>query len=472
MKFSRRDLLKAGGAWALLAPVLMSRGAQAMGEGDLPRRVVILFSPNGPCVEKGPGIGAERDFQLHEWWSPLERHKADGSFFTGLHQAGVPFGEHNEWGHQSAGTGALTARTTEKTNNSTGPSLDQFIGQQLERRGITTPRRSVLWGLHDKVGKWGPWYEDAGKPVSPIFNPYDALADLAPFLGDASSIERRRRVLDRRQLILDTAWRDCAPLRGRLGAEGKQMLDFHCNNIESLERTLGESLDGGMMCPLPDGPATTLPFDTNFKQSSTRDEAMNAFVEMTALAFACDLTRVVGLSFGATAARFAIPDMYNIPSSAKVDSGDSGPQHHAWTHVYGKDEASIMTRARALRGFTQWYSEWVARLLDKLKTTLDANGDPLLKSTLVLWTSELGYKSDHGAHPNTNIPVLMFGDSHGEFETGRHYNLSDHIEDEWDRKKAAMPLHNLFVSIARHAGLDDLDTFGNAGQGGLDWLKG
>ena len=472
MKFSRRDLLKAGGAWALLAPVLMSHGAQAMGDGDLPKRVVILFSPNGPCVEKGPGVGAERDFALHEWWSPLERHKDQGAFFTGLHQAGVPYGEHNEYGHQSAGTGALTARTTEKTNNSTGPSLDQFIGQELERRGLTTPRRSVLWGLHNKVGNWGPWYEAAGKPVSPIFNPYDALADLAPFLGDASSIEQRRNVLGRRQLILDTAWNDCAPLRSKLGAEGRQILDFHCDNLENLERTLGDSLNGGMTCPLPDGPATNLPQDANFMQRSTRDEAMNAFVEMTALAFACDLTRVVGLSFGATAARFAIPESYNIPSSAKVDSGDSGPQHHAWTHVYGQDEASVTARASALRGFTQWYSEWVARLLDKLTTTLDANGDPLLKSTLVLWTSELGYKRDKGAHPNANIPVLLFGDSMGSFQMGRHYREEDHRQGEWTKQKAAMPLHNLFVSIGRHAGLSDLDTFGNAGRGPLDWLAG
>ena len=471
MKFSRRDLIKSAGAWALLAPVLAARGAQAMEGGDLPNRVIILFSPNGPCVEKGPAVGEERNFSLHEWWSPLERHKNEGCFFTGLHQAGVPFGEHNEWGHQSAGTGALTARTTEGTNNSTGPSLDQFIGQELEKRGVTTPKRNVLWGLHDHVGNWGPWYEAAGKPVSPQHDPYAALAELAPFLGDASTIQQKRQALQRRQLILDTAWKDCAPLRSKLGAEGKRILDFHCTNLEALERSVGEAIDGGSaMCPLPDGPATTLGPEENFKQRSHRDEVMAAFVEMAALAFSCDLTRVIGMSFGATAARFSIPEDYDIPSSAKVDSGDSGPQHHAWTHVYGKDDESVAARRKALRGFSHWYSEWVARLLDKLKTTTDAEGKPLLDSTLVLWTSELGYKSDHGAHPNTSIPVLLFGNSRGAFETGRHYDLSHHISDGWDREKAAMPLHNMFVSIARHAGLSDLDTFGNAGQGGLDWL--
>ncbi|MEM1347097.1 MAG: DUF1552 domain-containing protein [Myxococcota bacterium] len=471
MKWSRRELIKSAGAWALLAPVLRARGAGAEGLGA-PRRVIVLFSPNGPCVEKGPALGEERDFILHEWWSPLERHKADGLFFTGLHQAGVPFGEHNEWGHQSAGTGALTARTTEKTNNSTGPSIDQFIGQELERMGESTPRRSVLWGLHERTGHWGPWYEAAGKPVSPIYDPYDALAELAPFLGGGNEIEARRAALGRRRLILDTAWRDCAPLRRQLGAQGKEILDFHCANLESLEQSVDEALAAGGECPVSDGPATTLAPGTNFKQRATRDEAMGAFVEMAAMSFACDLTRVIGLSFGATAARFAIPESYGIPSSAKVDSGDSGPQHHAWTHVYGKDDASVSARRKALRGFNQWYAEWVARLIDKLKSTPDASGGSLFDSTLVLWTSELGYKSDHGAHPNTNIPVMLFGNSMGAFETGRFYNTGAMIQGDWSRQKAAMPLHNLFVSIIRHAGLSHVDTFGNAGVGPLDWLTG
>jgi hypothetical protein len=463
MKLSRRNLIKSAGAWALLGPVLASRPMNALAETNGPRRVIVIFSPNGPILERGPATGTETNFDLLEWWDPLQRHKADGNFFTGLYQAGVPFGEHNEHGHQSAGTGALTARTTEKTDNATGPSLDQFIGQELERAGMITPKRSVLWGLHDSTGKWGPWYEDAGKPVNPLHNPWDALADLLPYVATDNDPSQLAD-LSKRHLVLDRAWQDCSTLRGQLDSTGKEILDFHCSNIESLERSVTQAIQQqGRVCTAPDAPATTLPADTNFNQRSTRDEAMNAWVEMTALALTCDLTRVVGLSFGKTAARLALPESYAIPESAKVDSGDSGLQHHAWTHAYDGGEQ----RRQALREFTRWYSEWVAKLLDKLKTTFDADGRPLLDTTLVLWTSELGYSDRGGPHPNGDIPVMLFGNGDGAFQTGRLFQI-----DEGSRGDKALPLHALFVSVCRHMGLGGVDTFGNAGAGPLDWLVG
>jgi len=164
IKSSRRDLILRMGAWPVLWPVVRAAGAQA--QTTTPRRVLVIFTPNGPTLEKGPATGTENDFAIHDWWSPLARHKDIGLFFTRMMQAGVPFGKHNEYGHQSGGTGALTARTTEGTNNSTGPSLDQFIGQELLKAGVITPKRNLAWGLHKSVGNWGPWYEAAGKPAT------------------------------------------------------------------------------------------------------------------------------------------------------------------------------------------------------------------------------------------------------------------------------------------------------------------
>lgn len=464
MTFSRRSLLKQMGWWPLLWPLLRRDRASSQAQ-IAPKRVIVLFSSNGPIMVRGPASGTETNFQLHEWWSPLERHKADGVFFAGCHQAGVPFGTHNEYGHQSAGTGALTARTTEGTNNATGPSIDQFIGQALQANGVLTPRRSLLFGLHSGIGHWGPWYEAAGKPIAPEANPYRALEQLLPSLpADAGSTGPDPRLV-RKKLVLDRVYGDCKGIVPRLGAEGRELLDFHCTNIESLEKSVSSALamPRPPACVPLEKPDTELGPDANWAAAENNDERMKAFTSLITLALACDVTRVVGFSFGSTAERFAIPSSYGIPSSAQVDSGDSGPQHHAWTHVYNEGD----DKRTALRGFTRWYSEAVARLIDALKATPDANGKSLFDSTLIVWTSELGHHTSNPLepHPNGNIPVMLFGNGLGTIRTGRFF-------DGQGRQESALTLHSLFVSLIHHVGLTHIDEFGNQGRGPLDWLAG
>ncbi len=465
IKASRRQLIQQMGAWPLLWPLLREGRAEAQTK---PKRAIVIYSPNGPIMELGPATGTETNFKLHEWWSPLERHRDVGNFFVGLHQAGVPFGEHNEYGHQSGGTGALTARTTEKTNNSTGPSLDQFIGQALQSANMSTPKRSLLFGLHNSAGNWGPWYESAGKPIAPEMDPFKALAAIAPSLrGDSVSIVDKK--LTRKHFVLDAIYKDCKGLTSNLGAEGKAILDYHCNNIESLEKSVASSLatqaSQTVNCSAPAKPNTTLTAASNFSAADNRDESMKAFTSLISLAFTCDITRMVGVSFGDTASRFAIPASYKVPSADKVDSGDSGPQHHAWTHTYN----SGPDKRLALKTFYTWYSEQVAKLLDELKKTLDADGKPLMDSTLVFWTSELGHRPDNNSlepHPNDNIPVMLFGNSGGTFKTNRMFAATGNNEQR------ALVLHQMMVSIIQHTGLSNINTFGNKGTGPLAWLRG
>jgi len=453
----RRHLLQQMGLWAMGAPVLLhARRSHAL--PTEPRRVVIIFTPNGPQFVKGPTLadGTETDFQLHPWWSPLERHKHRGVFFRGAHQAGVPFGDNSEYGHRSGTVGALTATTTGSDSDlATGPSLDQFIGQQLQASGVITPKRSLLWSLENNAHAF---YEAAGQRATPVTSPYDALADIAPSFG--ADNDALRASLTRKHFALDHMAADCSRLRSELGRDGREMLDFHCANIESLEASVGAALDGGLAsCEMPEGPLITMPEDVNWTGREARDAAMSAYTELMALAFTCDVTRVIGLSIGSGASRFSIPESYGVPASGTVDSGDSGPQMHAWTHQSGNDPDTLL----ALGIFYNWFSEKVATIIDKLETTLDADGRPLIDTTLVLWTSEFG---SGGPHTNNDTPVMLFGDSMGQFVTGRQ------LEKDGSGEERAMRVHDLFVSMIHHVGLTDINTFGNAGKGPLEWLHG
>ncbi|MBC8071106.1 MAG: DUF1552 domain-containing protein, partial [Deltaproteobacteria bacterium] len=286
----RRQVLQQLGLWAVGAPVLLhSQGSRA--GGDAPRRVVVVFSPNGPQFVTGPTQGTEHDFQILPWWSPLERHKARATFFTGLHQAGVPFGDHSEYGHRSGTAGALTATTTGLDSAlATGPSIDQFIGQQLQANGLYTPKRSLLWSLE---GNASAFYESAGQVATPVTSPYDALADIAPMFGTDNAT--LTAALTRKHFVLDHVAGDCSRLRDELDGNGREMLDFHCANVESLEASVKATLEQGVgSCEMPAGPLTTMPPRTDWTGREARDDAMDAYTELMALAFTCDVTRVIG----------------------------------------------------------------------------------------------------------------------------------------------------------------------------------
>lgn len=81
-----------------------------------------------------------------------------------------------------------------------------------------------------------------------------ALADIAPALAPSTGAAPAVNApLLRKNFVLDHAYKDCKELVGKLGSEGQAMLDFHCGNIESLQKSVKEALGG------PKGPSCNSP---------------------------------------------------------------------------------------------------------------------------------------------------------------------------------------------------------------------
>ena len=72
--FLRRNFLKGIGVGAAAAPLLPLFEAHA-GESEFPRRLILLFSPNGTLYENWAPTGSETDFELGPILAPLEDHK-------------------------------------------------------------------------------------------------------------------------------------------------------------------------------------------------------------------------------------------------------------------------------------------------------------------------------------------------------------------------------------------------------------
>lgn len=467
---SRRRVLQNSALAALVAPVLRRRDAQ--GAVSSPRRVIFLYSGNGPIAVTGPASGSESAFTLHDWWKPLERHRADGIFLSHLAVtgSGVVTGDgHGLGGQLFAGFGA-------NEYASKGESVDQIIARRLESEGRAGLRRSVVWGL--ARGATGEGFQSTGgRNIACETDPSKAWTDLfASFVAPTGSgppseaaMRRAAALQAREQGILDIVNEDCRRLKDLLGIEGTRLLDEHCTTLRSLEKNLRSSVTGTpalTSCSKPANPGTA----TAWTNPENIDAQSAAFINLMTTALACELTHVIAFQFAGQAARNRLATKYGVASAPTQNSGDSGPAHHPWTH-----NAPSADRTEALRIFTTFYATQVGLLIDKLKSTVDATGAPLLDSTVVLWGSELGgTEKNPDAHVTGCLPAIWFGKGQGTFKTGRYLrSTTDDRGGGTGRVEAGRDMGRLLVSAIQYMGLKDVDTVGATGvKGGLTALSG
>jgi hypothetical protein len=455
---SRRGLIKNTALMTLLAPVLRKQDAFGQAAAS-PRRVVFIFSPNGPMNAAGPAKGSTTDFTIHDWWKALEPHRADGIFLS--HMAPTGAGVVGGAGH---GLGGQTFR------GGGGDSVDQVIAKGLEAQGKAGLKRSVIWGTSGASRSGGAdVFSLGGRKIAPELSPQKAWAELfanfmAPAGGSASpeQVKRAQILLAQEKSVLDFVNTDCRALKNALGKEGMALLDDHCTTVRSMEEALMSGLAmpaATGKCPTPADPGSV----DDWANPENIDRQMATFVELIATSFACELTRVVAFQFGGHAARNRLASKYGIPSSPRADSGDSGPAHHPWTH-----QPNSATRLGALRTFIGFYASKVGALVEKLKTTMDANGKPLLDSTMVLWASELGgLEGGSDWHQVGGVPVLLFGRGQGTFKTGRYIrgksgDRSTPAGSGAGMQEPGRDMARALISMIQYMGFKDINRFGRS----------
>src|SRR5690606_35978576 len=102
-----------------------------------------------------------------------------------------------------------------------------------------------------------------------------------------------------RARVLDAVRGDAADLHARLGKNDRARLDQHLEGIHELQNRLTAMVMGGEACVMPGEPG-------NPESERLRARAM---AELTAMAFACDLSRVVSLEFSSPASHVDYPDI-------------------------------------------------------------------------------------------------------------------------------------------------------------------
>jgi hypothetical protein len=444
---SRRTLLRTAGGATLALPLfesLVAPEARAQ-NAALPKRLCILFTPNGSVPSNYFGSGNTSTFTPGSIFNPLMAHKDDILILDHIDMQAAQTSQGDAHG---VGMGCMLTGKNLQTGEMFkagmgGPgsgwadniSVDQLIAQTV---GTSTQLRSLeLAGKRFDGNVWSRMsYTGPAVPVQPLDNPQVAFDTVFENVGMTGS-PAMDRLIARRRSVLDNAVQELATLRGRLGAEDRVKLDTHTAALEDIEMRLG-TMSGDCTVPTRPTVMASPPVMANasgmevINAANDRDfpVATAANLDIIAGAFACDVTRVASLIF--------------CPSRSDVVMSwlDFSESHHEVSHYVSptdKDRDNKLTR------MNQWYAEQISNFVTKLKSIPEGDGT-LFDNTLIVWVNELG---EGPPHSHTRIPFSIIGSCQGYFRTGRYVNFPGGT------------YHNdLLVSIAQAMGVD-ITTFGD-----------
>jgi hypothetical protein len=158
-------------------------------------------------------------------------------------------------------------------------------------------------------------------------------------------------------------------------------------------------------------------------------------MDLIALAFAADTTRVFSFKLGRDASGRSYPE-------SGVNTGFHNASHH------GEREDRILEFAK----INKYHVGMVPYLLERLKNTADGDGT-LLDNSLVSYGSPM---ADSNIHNHKRVPLFVAGHAGGRLKGGLHIKAAD-----------GTPMANPMLTMLHMAGRDDLQSFGDS-TGELD----
>jgi hypothetical protein len=400
---NRREFVRGAGAFALAFPGLSSwSGLNWLmpGLSQVPKRLVIMFSPNGMVRE---GFWPERegpDFEITEVLKPLEAFREKMLLVHGICNQIRGDGDNHMRGMSCLLTGNELFPGNIQGGSHTpagwckGISIDQEIKNFLQDQPQTkTKFGSLEYGVLVK-GEANPWtrmvYAGPNQPVASISNPYQMYEKM---YGQLKDRENLLSVLGDLKQEIQRSGQGLNPRDAKLlKSQGKLVAQLD-DQLQSSNQT------GYRVAPVQLSPNVA---ETN----DNMPEISKMQIDLLVNGFANDLNRIATLQYTQSVGQ------------ARMQWLDVSEGHHELSHDPDKKEES----QEKLRRINHWYAEQLAYLCKKLQDTPEpGTGQSMLDNTLVVWTNELGHGNSHTLN---NLPMVMMGGGFG-FEMGRFVKVKN-----------------------------------------------
>ncbi|MDP7062468.1 MAG: DUF1552 domain-containing protein [Planctomycetota bacterium] len=441
----RRHFLKASGVLIAL-PAMESLNWASPNPDNQPARLLYVYMPNGVHIpawmphatEKGQPAQAGRHGALPKVLPPslrpLQDWRESFSILTGLTADKARANGDGPGDHARAAAAFLTGVQPKKADGAVllGKSADQIAAEHL---GKDLPFRSLQLGCEPagNAGECDSGYacaysgniswQNQTTPTSKEIDPRKVFDRL--FRGNSPAANQDYlKNLERRKSILDTVHKDAKNLSNGLSTEDRNKLDEYLSGIRELERRL-QLEESKIETSVADNlRPSRLPKD--FKTH------VKLLIDMLALAFQTDMTRVATLMFG------------NEGSNRRyLEIGVPGGHHSATHH---KGEKGLIRQVCAINTL---HSKAFTYLLKKLHQTTIEEGS-ILSKTAVVFGSGI---ADGNRHDHHALPILLAG---GEGLGLRHGKMREY--------RMETPLGNLHQELLRrlnvpHSPLGDATGF-------------
>lgn len=433
---SRRMFL--GGAAAAIAlpwlESLLPRRARAAAPAPI-KRLFVFYVPCGIVMNQWTPAAEGANWQPTPILAPLAPYKDRTLVLTGLaNKPARPDGA----GDHAAGTGSFLScvhvRKTEAENISNGRTLDQYAAAVLGE-GKRFPSLELGIDGGSAAGGCDSGYScayarniswaDATTPLPKTTNPrvvFDRLfSGLDP---NATAAELAKRKLYRTS-VLDHGLAQAQSLRLQLGRTDVAKLDQYLSAIRDVESRL-DTAESRCVPGMAPGDGLDYPGQ------------VRAMLDLAALAFQCDRTRVVTFMLGNAGSGRSYPFL-DIPEA-----------HHELSH-----HMNVAATLDKLTRIDRWEVEQFAYLVGKLAAMTDVDGTNVLDNSLLYLSSEI---EDGNSHSHNNMPIVVCGKAGGSLVTGQHRRFT-----------GDPPVANLYLSFLQALGVP-AQTFGDDGTAPLPGL--